>query len=205
MSVFLLGKVLRARKCFGALGSEFSLALHLCHSRAQTYTAIADLFHHLKPELSSSQLTKIVHMYSRLLHYPALGNNLHTLFAKVLIGLSDAIVNKETPQNAAFLITLTFNTCLDRLDALTVIHEEIAAAAERTKNGETSILNDAYIEKARPVGGAVYALEKAEEIMMGMFECSSCRATLIVHFRIPSSVSHIVARLSSMPRDVKKV
>ncbi|GAW08906.1 histone acetylase complex subunit [Lentinula edodes] len=134
--------------------------------RAQTYTAIADLFHHLKPELSSSQLTKIVHMYSRLLHYPALGNNLHTLFAKVLIGLSDAIVNKETPQNAAFLITLTFNTCLDRLDALTVIHEEIAAAAERTKNGETSILNDAYIEKARPVGGAVYALEKPEEIMM---------------------------------------
>ncbi|KAJ3865184.1 hypothetical protein EV359DRAFT_39363 [Lentinula novae-zelandiae] len=149
--------------------------------RAQTYTAIADLFHHLKPELSSSQLTKIVHMYSRLLHYPALGNNLHTLFAKVLIGLSDAIVNKETPQNAAFLITLTFNTCLDRLDALTVIHEEIAAAAERTKNGETSILNDAYIEKARPVGGAVYALEKAEEIMM---ESRLLFRTLLHGFRV---------------------
>ncbi|KAJ3908505.1 hypothetical protein F5879DRAFT_998725 [Lentinula edodes] len=149
--------------------------------RAQTYTAIADLFHHLKPELSSSQLTKIVHMYSRLLHYPALGNNLHTLFAKVLIGLSDAIVNKETPQNAAFLITLTFNTCLDRLDALTVIHEEIAAAAERTKNGETSILNDAYIEKARPVGGAVYALEKPEEIMM---ESRLLFRTLLHGFRV---------------------
>ncbi|KAJ3722388.1 hypothetical protein C8R42DRAFT_733342 [Lentinula raphanica] len=122
-------------------------------------------------------------MYSRLLHNSALGNNLHTLFAKVLIGLSDAIT-KDTPQNAAYLITLTFNTCLDRLEALTVIHEEIAAAAEKAKDTD-AVINDAYIEKARPVGGAVYALEKPEEIMM---ESAFCFA-------------HTVARVSSMPRD----
>ncbi|KAJ3722891.1 FAT domain-containing protein [Lentinula raphanica] len=149
--------------------------------RAQTYTATADLFHHLKPELNSSQLTKIVHMYSRLLHNSALGNNLHTLFAKVLIGLSDAIVTKDTPQNAAYLISLTFNTCLDRLEALTVIHEEIAAAAEKAKDTDAVIINDAYIEKARPVGGAVYALEKPEEIMM---ESRLLFRTLLHGFRV---------------------
>ncbi|KIK68099.1 hypothetical protein GYMLUDRAFT_36928 [Collybiopsis luxurians FD-317 M1] len=149
--------------------------------RAHVYTAVADLFHHLKPDLNTTQLTRIVHMYAKLFHNPALGNNLHTLFAKVLIGLSDAILTKETPQNAAYLITLMFNTCLDRLEALTVIHEEIAVATELSKNGETVIVNDAYIEKARPVGGAVYALEKPEEVMM---ESRLLFRTLLHGFRV---------------------
>ena len=139
-------------------------------------------------------------MYSRLLHNSALGNNLHTLFAKVLIGLSDAIT-KDTPQNAAYLITLTFNTCLDRLEALTVIHEEIAAAAEKAKDTDAVIINDAYIEKARPVGGAVYALEKPEEIMMGKYGTTFLTNDADCAFRIPPSVSHTVPRVSSMPRD----
>lgn len=108
-------------------------------------------------------------MYSRLLHNAALGISLHTLFAKVLMGLSDAIVAKETAANASYLMTLMFGTCLDRLEALTVVHEEIAATAEKVKNGESPVVNDAFIEKARPVGGVVYA-EKLEEVMAGKFD-----------------------------------
>ncbi|KAF5390637.1 hypothetical protein D9757_002758 [Collybiopsis confluens] len=150
--------------------------------RAHVYTAVADLFHHLKSDLNPVQLTKIVHMYAKLLHNPALGNNLHTLFAKVLIGLTDAILTKETPQNAAYLVTLMFNTCLERLEALTVIHEELSAATEElSKEDEVLVINDAYIEKARPVGGAVYALEKPEEIMM---ESRLLFRTLLHGFRV---------------------
>ncbi|KAF9075762.1 FAT domain-containing protein [Rhodocollybia butyracea] len=150
--------------------------------RPHVFTAIADLFHHLKPELTNIQLTKIVHMYSNLLHNAALGINVHTLFTKSLIGLGDAILTKETPQNAAYLMTLMFNTCLDRLEALTVVHEELAMTAEKTKNGEMLIMNDAFIEKARPVGGAAaYALEKPEEVMM---ESRPLFRTLLHGFRV---------------------
>ncbi|KAF5369949.1 hypothetical protein D9758_001009 [Tetrapyrgos nigripes] len=151
--------------------------------RAPVYSAVADLFHHLKSDFTLEQLTQIVHIYSRLIHNPALGNNLHTLFAKMMINMADAIVTKEKSQAAAKLLSLMFETLLNRLGALAAIHEQIVVAMERSDGKDTvqPVIDAALIEKARPVGGAVYALEKPEEIMM---ESRMVFRTLLHGFRV---------------------
>ena len=63
------------------------------------YAAVADLIHNIKSDLSFEQLTRIVHVYSSLLFNPTLGFNLHILFSKVLFGLADTIVTKDTPRH----------------------------------------------------------------------------------------------------------
>ncbi|KAG7449166.1 uncharacterized protein BT62DRAFT_1073682 [Guyanagaster necrorhizus] len=133
--------------------------------RATVYTAFTDLFHHVRNDLTSAQLERIVHVYSRQIHNPALTINLHTLSAKMMFGTAEAIIAKETPQGAARILELMFKSCLDRLDALTVVHENILAALERAKAGQEVAIDDAFIEKARPVGGAAYALEKPEDVV----------------------------------------
>jgi hypothetical protein len=74
-------------------------------------------------------------------HYVALGFNLHTLFAKMMFGLTDAIISKETSQGAAQLL------------------EHNKQTSEEIMN---IVPNASFIKKARPVGGAVNATEKTQ-------------------------------------------
>lgn len=132
------------------------------------YTAVADLVHHVRNELTSYQLARIVHVYSSLMHNPALGINLHTLFAKMMFGLTDAISTKESNEGAARLIGAMFETCLERLEGLCTVYTDISANIERAKSmTDVSHVDFTFIEKARPVGGAVHAIEKPEEVMHG--------------------------------------
>jgi len=105
------------------------------------------------------------------MHNPALGFNLHTLFAKMMFGLADAIISKQTSQGAARLLEAMFETCLEKLEGLCVVQSEVSAMLERSKRtseGTTTIVPDAsLIEKARPVGGAVNAIEKPEDVIHG--------------------------------------
>lgn len=136
--------------------------------RAAVYSAVADLVHHIRNELTITQLWRIVHVYSRLIHNPALSNNLHTMSAKMMFGLTEPILLKETKPGAARLLGAMFETCLERLEALALIHDEVAGNLVRIKEGNSAIFLDAaIIEKARPVGGAVYATEKPEEVIHG--------------------------------------
>ena len=139
--------------------------------RAVVYTAVADLVHHVRNELTNLQLERIVHVYSSLMHNPALGFNLHTLFAKMMFGLTDAIISKETSEGAARLLEAMFETCLEKLEGLCVVQSEVSATLERNKRtseGTSNIVLDiSLIEKARPVGGAVNATEKPEDVVHG--------------------------------------
>jgi len=84
-----------------------------------------------------------------------------------MFNLTEVILTKETPQGAARILGAMFETSMDRLDALTVVQEEIAASMERTKNGVNDTVDAAFIEKARPIGGAIYAIEKPEDVIQG--------------------------------------
>ena len=140
------------------------------YTRVTVYTAVADLVHHVRSELTASQLERIVHVYSSMMHNPSLSFNLHTLFAKMMFGLADAILAKETPQGAAQLLEAMFETCLEKLEGLCVVYAEVGVVAERNKRKETAPelpMDAAFIEKARPVGGAVNLTEKPEEILLG--------------------------------------
>ena len=161
-------RVLLVKKCYGKpLLRDIAISsLVLIANSPVAYSAVADMVHHLRNELAVEQITRIVQMYSRMLHNPALGNNMHLLFAKMIFGLADVVVNKDTPQGTAQLLNVIFRTCLERLEALSTVQDEIMASLECQKNDE-SVTGILLIEKARPVGGAVFATEKPEDVLHG--------------------------------------
>lgn len=168
------------------------------------YTAVADLVHHVKSELTASQLERIVHVYSSMMHNPAFGYNLHTLFAKMMFGLADVIVAKETSQGAARLLETMFETCLEKLEGLCVVQADVSAILERNKQKDFPVHQDpdaTAIEKARPIGGAVNYIEKPEDILVGKFilyiACKS--VSYDSNSRIPDGFQDITSWVPSMP------
>lgn len=101
------------------------------------------------------------------MHNPALPTSVHPMFAKILISLIDTIVSKDKVPASKILVYI-LDTCLDRLDALNVVLEEVYASLDRAKNNKKDELYDAaFIEKARPLGGAAFMLEKPEDVIHG--------------------------------------
>jgi len=80
-----------------------------------------------------------------------------------MFGLIEIIVNKDTQQNAGRILGAILETCADKLDAMTMVQDEL----ERIKKGESGKVDIAFIEKSRPVAGAIYASEKPEEAVHG--------------------------------------
>lgn len=141
------------------------------------YAAVADLIHNVKNELTFPQIVSIVHNYSALLFNSSLGFGLHILFAKVIFGLTDTIVAKESPPTSARLLFSMFETCLERLEGLCSVQANVSQALERVRSGNQQVVIDGlFIEKSRPVGGALYALEKPEDVMLG-----SCQFAIIIN------------------------
>jgi transformation/transcription domain-associated protein len=95
------------------------------------------------------------------------------MFAKILISLIDTIVSKDKAPATRILVYI-LDTCLDRLDALNVVLEEVYASVERAKNNKKDETFDAaFIEKGRPLGGAAFMLERPEEVIQGELVCST--------------------------------
>jgi transformation/transcription domain-associated protein len=86
----------------------------------------------------------------------------------MMFGLTDAILAKETPQGAAKLLMIMFESCLERLEALAIVQEQVSALLERPKCDTSSDPDIFQIEKARPVGGATYAIDKPEDTITGV-------------------------------------
>lgn len=149
--------------------------------RPAAYASLADLVHHLRGELSAEQLAKVAKLYSTLLHNPYLGHNLHTLFSKMMFGLIENITAKATPQAAASILGAMFETCVDRVEAMTNILETTIECVENAKRGEESQTLPLLIERARPVAGAAYAVEKPEEVIQ---ESRYLFRTLLHGFRV---------------------
>lgn len=162
--------------------------------RPMVYSAVADLIHNIKGDLSFDQLARIVHVYSSLLFNSLLGFGLHILFAKVLFGLTDTIVAKDSSQGGAKLVRTMFEACLERLEGLCAIQPEVSAALEKARAAasaaagagtetapQETVIDGFFIEKSRPVGGALYALEKPEDVII---ECRQLYRALLHGFRV---------------------
>ncbi|KAF9224621.1 FAT-domain-containing protein [Gyrodon lividus] len=149
--------------------------------RPSAYGAIADLVHYVRTELSPDQLARAAKLYSALIHNPYLGYNLRTQFAKIVFGLVEDITTKDSPQGAAQVLGAMFETCVDKVDAMTNVLSNAFEDLERAKAGDESPSPSLLIEKARPVAAAVYALEKPEELIR---ECRLLFRTLLHGFRV---------------------
>jgi transformation/transcription domain-associated protein len=138
------------------------------------YAAAADLVHYLRGDLSPRQLAHFIHVYSRVIHNPCLSSSVHTLAGKMMFNLIETVVAKDTPDDAAKVLTTLMETCVDRLESLAAVLDEVQQRLERRKNEETESGNFFMVEKARPVASAVYAAEDPDNVLSGEYpKCSS--------------------------------
>ncbi|KAI0053544.1 FAT-domain-containing protein [Auriscalpium vulgare] len=133
--------------------------------RATAFAAVADLVHHLRNDLSARQLSHIINVYSRLIHNPCLPNSVHTLSGKMMFNLVETVLAKDTPAGATMVLTTLLETCVDKLESVTGVLQEVTDRLERSKAGEPESSKIYAIEKARPVAAAIYAVEKAEDVL----------------------------------------
>ncbi|EGO01921.1 hypothetical protein SERLA73DRAFT_166433 [Serpula lacrymans var. lacrymans S7.3] len=183
------------------------------------YAAVADLVHHLRSELTTAQLARIANVYSGLIHNPYLTSNHHTLFAKMMFNLIDVITAKDTKQGSARVLGAMFETCVDKVDSMTSVLDELFERVEKAKNGDSDSIDFSLVQKARPVAGAVYATEKPEDAvnefrllfrtilhgfracLAGLRKCDAPTPDGVLIFRLFESCIRCMALFDAEPRE----
>jgi transformation/transcription domain-associated protein len=162
--------------------------------------------HHVRGDLSANQLARVAKLYSALIHNPYLGHNLHTLFSKMMFGLIENITTKDTPQGAARVLTAMFETCVNKVEAMTLVLDNAFERMEKGKNGEGQGIDLVLIEKARPVAGAAYATEKPEEVIHGMNTFGLHGLTFdAVDYRMPLSLPDSPSWFPCLPSGIEEM
>jgi transformation/transcription domain-associated protein len=87
----------------------------------------------------------------------------------MMFNLIETVVAKDTPDDAAKVLTALMETCVDRLESLAAVLDEVQQRSERNKNEETESGNFFMVEKARPVASSVYASDDPDNVLSG--EC----------------------------------
>ncbi|KZT74387.1 FAT-domain-containing protein [Daedalea quercina L-15889] len=157
--------------------------------RQSAFACAGDLAHHLRPDMTPAQLTNVCLLFLRHLLDPRLPDALHHLCAKVIFGFLDPIATKDTQQSAAGTLRTVLDTLVDKVSAMadtqTYLANKIASMskAEKAKEDESSF-DYTTIEKARPVGGAMYAVEKPGDALIGHRQLTR---TLMPGFRVTLS------------------
>ncbi|KAH9943440.1 atypical/PIKK/TRRAP protein kinase [Epithele typhae] len=133
--------------------------------RATLFSAVADLLHHLRAELTPANLSKVFAVYVRHLHNPFLSTHTHLLSAKLIFNLVEVEVNKDSHQNAAQVLNALLEAGVDKVDSLVSVQVEKIARGTKDKDVENDFNDFAIIEKSRPLLGPCYATEKTEDNM----------------------------------------
>jgi transformation/transcription domain-associated protein len=87
----------------------------------------------------------------------------------MMFNLIETVVTKDTPAGAAKVLAALMETCVDRLESLAAVLDEVQQRSERQKNGEVEPGNVFMVEKARPVSWAVYAADEPDNVLSGLF------------------------------------
>lgn len=128
---------------------------------------LADLVHHVRTELNPLQLGRIIHIYCCNLHKESITPSIQTMCAKLLMGLVECVLQKDTPEGAANVLQGLLIACIDKLGALNAMQKELTASAERLKADEQDKSDFIHIEKSKPVSSAAYVLESPDDAMKG--------------------------------------
>lgn len=128
---------------------------------------LADMVHHVRSELPPAQLTKVVKVYSSMLHNPALTGGIQTMSAKVLVTLTDSVMAKHSRSDAADILYDLLQSDVDRLLALHTTHSELTLYRKVMEDPEASNITYVSLEKSKPIFGAAFAFEPMEDVLKG--------------------------------------
>lgn len=143
--------------------------------RPLVVSMLADLMHHVRQELTTAQMVKVINIHAQLLHEPTLAPSIQTMCVKLLLNLVEMIVMKHTEHSAAMLHGI-FQTFLEKLPAVYQLGEDLRQIkghaegddedAPETDAARDSAVRDAVrLEQARPIQSAVAVLEHISDPM----------------------------------------
>lgn len=142
------------------------------------FTAFGDVLNHLTAELTAANLTRIFPVCAQHLpvHNAVLSTHMHVMSAKVILNLIEIEVQKDIHQNAAYILTMLLEACVDKLDSHVSVQAERISKATNDKEAASEFVDFPAIEKSRPLVKPGYATEKLEDHVGGMsvfsFQCS---------------------------------
>eukprot|EP00842_Homolaphlyctis_polyrhiza_P006940 jgi/Hompol1/835/HPOL_000753-RA len=148
--------------------------------RPLAHSVLVDLIHHVRDKLTLSQISKIIHIYSRNLHDPLFPPQIQTMCAKLLISLIDNIIMQPSKPDARRLLVRTLDSFASRLGAIHDMYPIVLkyvkrkAENEKAKASENNLSNllemDGYIDlgyvqpimtSARPLDGLLLGIKTA--------------------------------------------
>ncbi|KAG8865354.1 hypothetical protein FRB96_000244 [Tulasnella sp. 330] len=161
--------------------------------RSLQVSVLADLVHFLRPDLSSPQLIRVVHMYAGYLHDPSLSPGLQNLCTKALVGLQDVALKKLGPEEGGRMLGNLLESYVSKLFAVRTVFQDLlamlkATLKEKERREQPEFVPDPLegtpytmpevgaIEKLKPVQRAAFAVEPSEEVMK---ECRAIFRTLL--------------------------
>ncbi len=93
------------------------------------YTTLSDLVHHVRAKLSLNQISKVVSIFSRVLHDSSMVLPMSTQYTAVrtLLSLLDIVFNNKDrdPQIGRDILVRILKTLVDKLDALHTCREQV--------------------------------------------------------------------------------
>jgi transformation/transcription domain-associated protein len=128
---------------------------------------LADLVHHVRTELNTLQLARVIYIYCCNLHNQSITTSIQTMCAKLLMNLVECVLQKDTPEGAAKVLQGLLVSCIDKLGALNAMQKDLTASAERLRAGGQEKSDIILIEKSKPTSSAAYVNELPEDVIRG--------------------------------------
>ncbi|CAO3644378.1 unnamed protein product [Mucor hiemalis] len=88
--------------------------------RPLAYSMLADLVHHIRSELTSTQLYRTVYIYSRNLHDATLAPSIQTMCGKLLLNLIDCIIKIPNKKEGRDLLMRILDAFASKFSALNI-------------------------------------------------------------------------------------
>ncbi|KAJ2091537.1 transcription-associated protein 1 [Coemansia sp. RSA 986] len=89
-----------------------------CILKPFAFSMLADLMHHIRSELSPSQLTRMVDFYAGCMHDQSLSSGVHTMCAKLLHNITECIMNIPDRKHGRVLLLSILKTFVSSFAAI---------------------------------------------------------------------------------------
>lgn len=140
--------------------------------RPLAYSMIADLVHHVRNDLTTDQLSRVVHTYSCNVHDATLPNAIQTMCCKLLLNVIENIVTKDREAAASMLYRM-FEAFVRKIEGLAEVRKELVkwARPRDLKRERGQLIDKEYddvdLERARPVAAVNNMTETTPDPVKG--------------------------------------
>ncbi|GAA5802218.1 hypothetical protein HPULCUR_007681 [Helicostylum pulchrum] len=144
--------------------------------RPLAYSMLADLVHHIRSELTPTQLYRTVYIYSRNLHDATLAPSIQTMCGKLLLNLIDCIIKIPSKKEGRDLLMRILDAFASKFSALNIQfktclkqHIKKNNKSNLEKEDNEVVTDDFDFDKARSIHTTSFTLDPQDGIKDGRF------------------------------------